>query len=375
MHRVAIGSIRMPGVRFNIEAYPPDGLPYLIRKTSDLRHKDGALVKNVDVILPRGALVRGRVVDSKTKAPISDATIQYVPREGTLRKAPEGIVTGFQGIQPSDETGALQLPVFCQGQGTLLVHGPHGQFVLREIGSRELDRGLPGGERTYAHAIQSVDPQSNAEPLDLTIELDRGATVSGEIRNAAGEPVESARVVTRLSIRQGSLNWRGFSLEAMGGRFELSGLAEGVEYPVHFLDPKNRLGATVMLKAGMKSPIVVLEPCTAAVGTFVDGAGKPVQGQPLQFVATPGPQRFARMAEALGALTADTDFYSNIDRADPGPQLDAEGRTTYTGLISGARYRILDYVKGEAIVVAEFVAESGKTLDLGKITMSTRNDE
>ncbi len=368
----------LPGVRFGITAYPPDGVPYLIRQIRDVTHRDGALVKRVDVSLPRGVIVRGRVIESGTKTPIAGAAGQYVPESRNNLSAADDIITGWQGIQLSGTDGAFEIAVL-PGPGTLLANGPGKQFVSQEFGSRQLERGLPGGERNYAHAMQRVNPKPNSDPLDLTLALQRGVTISGRITNSADELVERALLISRLNIHPSELTWRGFPIETLGGRFELSGLGESREYPVHFLDPKNRLGATVIFKAGDQSPTVVLEPCGEAVAMFTDSRGKPIPDlQPdFEIVVTPGPHRLGPSAMRLVALAADAEYVANIDRTNYReiPKSDAEGRMTFPALIPGGRYRIVTYVKGRPNILKEFVAESGKTLELGKIVVAAQKEE
>jgi len=368
----------LPGVLFGVTAYPPDGVPYLARQIRDISRKDAALVKQVDVSLPRGALVRGRVVESGTKKPVAGAAIQYIPERFNNPNAKADIITGWLAIQLSGEDGSFEMPVL-PGPGILIVNGQSPEFVSQELGARQLDRGLPGGERNYAHAFQRVNPEANGESLDVTIELKRGTSVSGRITTAAGNPVEHALLITRLNMHPMSLTWRGFPLDALGGRFELSGLADGAEYPIHFLDAKNRLGATLMASSAEPAPIVVLVPCGDAAATFIDNEGKPVADhQPqLEIVLTPGAARFDLEAMRRNAPTADAAFIVNVDRTNyrSFPKTDGNGRVIMPALIPGARYRINTFLKGRPVVSKEFVAESGKTLDLGKITIEVPKEE
>ena len=367
-----------PGVRFGITAYPADGMPYLVRQITDITRKDGALVKQVDVSLPRGVLVRGHVVESGTKRAVAAAAVQYIPESFNNPNAKDDIITGWQGIQPSEESGAFAIAVL-PGPGRLLVNGPTGEFVAREIGYQQLERGLPGGERTYAHAFERINPEANSDPIEMTVELQRGATVVGRITNAAGEPVEHALLLTRLNLHPSELTWRGFPIETLGGRFELSGLAQGVEYPTYFLDEKNRLGATLKLKADDSTPAAVLLPCGEALATFVDKTGKPVADFNLNFeiVLTSGTHRFDLKAMRLNSTAAEATYVQNVDRTNyrSAPQSDAQGRVTLPALIPGARYRIITYANGGPAILKEFVAESQKTLDLGKITIDVPKEE
>jgi hypothetical protein len=366
------------GVRFGITAYPHDGVPYLIREIRDIKHKEGSVLKQVDIALPRGVLVRGRVVESATKAPVAGAAIQYRPERAARAKAPEDVVTGWQGIQLSRENGVFEIAVL-PGPGTLLVNCLGGNFVAQEIGSQQLENGLPGGERTYAHGVHRVAPEANADPLDVTIELQRATTVSGRITTGSGEPVEKALIITRLILRTSELTWRGFPLEALGGRFELSGLAEGTEYPVHILDAKNRLGATLMFKADDPAPTAVLLPCGEAVATFVDAKGKPIAGHipSLEIVVTPGSSKWDLAAMRQGTLAADSAYMANVDRENYRgfPRTDDKGQVAFPALIPGANYRIYTFAKGRPVILKEFVGESGKTLDLGKITIEPPKEE
>jgi hypothetical protein len=368
----------MSGVRFGITAYPPQGTPYLIRELRDIKHNEQSYVKQVDIALPRGVLVRGHIVESAAKTPVATAVIQYVPETATRAKAPDDVITGWQGIQLSRDDGAFEIAVL-PGPGTLLVNGPGGNFVAQEIGSQQLAGGRPGGERNYAHGIHRLTAEANAGPLDVSIELKRGATVSGRITDGTGKSVERAILITRLNLHPSELTWRGFPLEALGGRFELSGLAADAEYPVHFLDAKNRLGATVQLKADELSPTAVLVPCGEAVATFVDGEGRPAAGfrANLEIVITPGSPRLNLAAMRMGILAADAAFVANVDRTNYWnfPVADGNGKVTFPALIPGARYRIITYFKGMPLVLKEFVGESQQTLDLGTLTIEIPKDE
>ena len=286
-------------------------------------------------------------------------------------------MTGWQAIETSDQKGEFEIAVL-PGKGRLLVTASQGDFILHEIGSNEISRGRAGGERNYAHAIQRLDLEAGAAPVELTVELKHGASIAGRIATRAGGPVRQALMITRLNAHPSSLTWR-FPLETTGGRFELSGLAQGREYPVHFLDAKNRLGATVIVTSTDTQPAVVLIPCGEAVARFVDQKGRPIAGfsAPFEIVVTPGPQRFGAAAMKSDELAADAGYVANIDRTNyrNGAVSDKEGRVTFPALIPGAQYREYDFQQGRAIVLKDFVAESGQTLDLGELTFPNKNKE
>lgn len=365
-----------PGIRFGIIAYPPEGTPYLVRRINDLRWTSGEASKDLEVRLDRAVLAHGTVIDATSGRPIPGAAVQYHP-DRLNPNVTSDVVTGWQGIQNTDEMGRFEITVL-PGPGMLLVHAPEGSYILQTIGSRELTEGQTGGVRMYAHAFRRINPQPDQPPEPLQVELAPGGSVSGTLTDPDGEPIEHAVVVSRLKISPHSPRWRGFPDAAMGGRFRIDGLREGEEYPVYFLDAKNRLGASAIISTDRPSPTIVLEPCGSATARFVDPEGKPVAAGialGLQMVVTPGKPKYDRQAMDRGELLADEDFVSNIDRVNyrPTRTTDKNGRIAYPVLIPGARYRFIAFDDGIARVAKEFVAASGENYDMGEIEIEVND--
>ncbi len=361
-----------PGVRFGLTAYPPAGTTYLARQTplsKAIRWEAGDRVKQVDITLPRGVLVRGTIRDAGTGEPVAGAAVQYRPQSANNPNVSDEILTGWQDIQLSNEEGRFSITVL-PGPGHLLVHGQD-NHVLQEIGSRQLDQGQPGGVRCYAHAIELLDPEVDAEPLEVAIELQSGGTVAGQIVDPQGELVEEALVISRLKIFPTSLSWRGHTAPTLGGRFELAGLANDREYPVHFLNVRRQLGATAIFKTGGPEQVdVALQPCGKARLRMVDSEGEPVVGYEanLYLVVTPGALQYDGAAMQRGELAADADFVENVDRSNhASTKSDPQGFITFPALIPGATYRILSYRDGQFHVAKDFQAQANETLDLGDL--------
>ncbi|HEX7378076.1 MAG TPA: hypothetical protein VF278_13230 [Pirellulales bacterium] len=360
------------GIRFGLIAYPPQDTPYLARQTplsEAILWKGGEPLKKVEMTLPRGVLLRGTVVEAGSGAPISGAAVQYHPESSNNRNASDDILTGWQCMEVTDNEGRFTLAVL-PGPGRLLVNGQQGKYVFQEFGGRELDSGKPGGTRNYVHAVAKLNPQVGDDALEMKLELKPGATVKGRMVDERGNAIEEALVISRLNISPYVLFWRGHTTPTLGGRFELSGLAEGVEYPVYFLDSKRRLGATEIIKAGDNERTVVLKPCGEATLRLIDEKGEPVPGNygSAEMVVTPGAAKFDRAARERGELLADADFIANIDRANhPLEAAGDDGRRRLTALIPGATYRIMGKRGGEIGVVKEFQVQSKETLDLGEI--------
>ncbi|MFV1963896.1 MAG: M56 family metallopeptidase [Pirellulaceae bacterium] len=368
-----------PGIRFGVTAYAPDGTPYLARRTPHseaIRWKAGDRVKQVDMRLPRGILVRGKVVEAGTATPVARASIQYKPESANNSHTADDILTGWQAIQLTNEKGEFEIAVL-PGPGRLLVHGQQGNFVLQETSDRELSRGTRGGWRNYVHALHKLNLEEDAGPINATIELQPGATVSGRVVDDQGDSLDEVLVISRLAISALSLHWRGGMPPTRGGTFTLTGLEADQEYPVYFLDTRRRIGATATIGAGGDDPIIVLHPCGEATAKFVDAEGQPHAGFPpaLEMVVTPGVHRYDFAAAKLGRLAADGDFVANIDRTNywPGPKTDDQGRVVFPALIPGATYQIVTHDSGSPIVAKRFSVESGERLDPGEVVLNLDN--
>ena len=356
------------GIRFGLTAYPPAGTPYLARTLSEPIHWEGSeRLKKVDMTLPRGVLVRGTVVEAGSGAPVAGAAVQYEPESTNNRNASDRILTGSQCREVTDDDGRFAIAVL-PGSGRLLVNGPKGEYVLREIGDREVYAGKPGGTRYYVHAFAKLNPEAGHDAVEVKLELQPGATVKGRIVDDAGKEVDEALVISRLNIWQQSPFWRGHTTPTLGGGFELTGLAEGVEYPIYFLDQKRRLGATVVIKAGDKERTVVLRPCGKVTFRMIDDKGESVPANYgfTEMVVTPGAARYDRDAIERGELVADGDFVANIDRMNNlNLQSEDSGERTLKALIPGATYRIIAKRDGQIKAVKEFQVKPNETLDFG----------
>jgi protocatechuate 3,4-dioxygenase beta subunit len=367
-----------PGIRFGVTAFPPDGTAYLAREAPAVDWEDAATRKQVDVQLPRGVLVRGQIVESKSGSPVAGASIQYVAEEQNKPSATDDIVTGWQAIQISDQDGKFEIAVLS-GPGRLLVHGPVKEFVVKESTTRELSSGRIGGRRCYANAFYHVNPSPDASAIDVVIQLERAQKVGGKIVDEQGRPVNEAIVISRLITHPYFIQWRGdLNVQARNGQFELPGLAPDQETTVYFLDASRKLGATAKLKADGGSPTITLRPCGQAIARFADGEGEPLADftSSLHMVVTPGGHRddpVSSLAMKVGMLAEEADFVANIDRKNywPGPRSDDNGQITFPALIPGATYRISGYENGKS-VPKEFRVKAEQTIDLGKFVIDQR---
>ena len=228
----------------------------------------------------------------------------------------------------------------------------------------------------------------------MTIALKPGAMVTGGLATEQGDSVDEALVISRLNLSPRELSWHGTSTSTLGGKFTLSGLDPDQDYPVSFLDPKQKLGATQIVRAG-KRAIVLLKPCGEASATLVDSTGRPRAGvEPhlsivvtpaawpaanskasagidsiVRKIAMPNEGQYDQAAARLGRLSADEGLLCHINKTNYGeePKSDAQGRITFPALIPGATYRLHVWSPKGDKAPQQFSVKSGERLDLGTI--------
>jgi hypothetical protein len=231
--------------------------------------------------------------------------------------------------------GSFQLAVSPKSTH-LIVQGPSKDFMRQEIGQRMLEEGRPDGLRIYAHAFIPYDLKSGGDSRELNVVLRRGTTVKGQVVGPDGQPIQDAKMVSRVILMSSGVPWRSWQGDYTGhmrnARFELQGLASNVEVPVFFHEPKRKLSALVNLsdKLGAGGLITVrLQSCGAAKARLINSAGKPLAEYRdrclISMVVTPGPAWYSRNKADEGRLAGEKDFFCRIDPINytDGPVADA----------------------------------------------------
>jgi hypothetical protein len=373
--------------RFGVRAQSPDGAPYLWTFKQGEWPK-GAIEQSVDLALPRGVVVRGKITEEGTGRPIAGAVVRVTSYPSPGGPPPAMSVPGVTG---PDGTYRVAAP---PGPGHLVVQGPDDDYVLHEFGGDGLMYvARPGRRRLYAHAYRAVDLKPGGPDHEVDLTLRRGTALHGRAVGPDGQSVRDAWVCSRLMLRtQPDGGWKTLILPqdhsrspVRDGRFVLHGLDPNtaVEVPAFFLDPERKLGATARFsgRSAASGPVTVrLEPCATALARLVTADGQSLNlydaralasmvitpGPPLQGVrAKDGPL----FAEDAGVVQLDPVNYSNLDfRSDP------QGRLTFPALIPGATYRIVDITPifdgGEPAIRREFTLQAGETVDLGDILIA-----
>jgi protocatechuate 3,4-dioxygenase beta subunit len=392
------------GDGYSVRAYPPAAQPYL-SKGQRFDWPKGAIEHSLDLALPRGVSIHGKVTEEGSGQPIAGATVRFIADAQRQDNADSssGSTVLDTAADGSFRFGALPSP------GFLAVMGPSDDYVYQETGGQMVRNGQPGGRRSYSHAIIRLDLKPGIRDREVHLSLRRGITVKGQVIGPDGQPVGETWLISRVILEPAPGPWRFWWGDEHGiarnGRFEIHGLDPNVETPVYFLEPKRKLGATVVFSgksvalmtiatrtgrvgvgatAGFsgesmgRGPVTVrLEPCGAAKGRLINPDGKPVAGWRIRpnlttMVVTPGPtSSLATVKE--GVLFADEGALTVIDPTNHGNPLvsDADGRIVLPALIPGAIYRIIDRTtlrdSAGPQVRKEFTVKPGQTFDLGEI--------
>ena len=364
--------------RFEVLATAPDGRPNLGLSTK-FDWPKGAIDYSVDLALPRGALIHGRVVEEKSGKPVAGARIYFAGRRADI-----ATILGERGIAESDSDGAFQLTAWL-GPGFLTVLGPTDDYVLRaEDGDRLIADGTTGHRRYYAHAFIPCHPKTAGDRVEVQVGLRRGVSVSGQVVGPDHQPIRDAVMISHLFLQplpKAALMWSAHNHGSVkNGGFDLRGLDPDAETAVYFFDPVHELGATVNFPG--KSPaegavVVELQHCGSARARLVNREGKPVAdyrgSSLLAMVVTPGTYPYHRRPgdTSIGANVATVNGIDPVHYVD-GPMSDSLGRITFPALIPGATYRRTPRNMQEASSNTEFTVRSGETVNLGDIVIEER---
>jgi RNA polymerase sigma factor (sigma-70 family) len=347
-----------------VTAFAPAGEPYL-SLTRDVAWPKGAVKHQVEIRLPAGILVHGKVTEVLSGKPVAGATVRFQRRISLNLR--DQFSEGFQGAVVSGSDGSFRIAV-TPGPGHLLVIGPTPDYLHVETTARKLSEDKPGGQRYYPDGLLALDLKLGTKSHEVKISLRRGVTLKGRLVGPDDKAVNRALMYCPLQTH-GRYTYPGRPVLVRDGCFTLPGFDPKGKVRVVFLAEKEGLGAVVELsgkQAGGEPVTVRLERCGTAVARFLDKTGKPrVNYRPAPaLVLTPGIPLTGEdfpLDKGVGADVA----YPQPSRQEA---TDAEGRITFRALIPGATYRITDW-DGRLVIRREFTVEPGKNLDLKDITL------
>jgi hypothetical protein len=365
------------GQSFYLRAFAPAGEPYLGR-SQEFSWPEGVVRDVLDIALPHGALVRGTITDAESGKPIAGALVGWWAQRADNPHWKTDILTQRYSAVASKPDGTFQVGVL-PGPGVLMVQGGTPDYIHQEIfwDRRHVTYSeKPIGWRMYPDGWTKLDLKPGEVKEGVNLGLHRGVTLEGRLVGPQGEPVDTARMASRLNVLVSNV-WAG-PVDLYGGRFCIRGCDPSASHRVFFLDTQHQWGAAVSLsakEAGSGPLTVRLAPCGSAKARLVDTRGQPLKnfppGNPLlvELVVTPG----SSFASESGPV-ADTARLSALDPKSYGNlRSDRDGRCILSALIPGATYRI-----GSGIVPAggdrmtfekDFTVKSGQVFDLSDLPL------
>jgi hypothetical protein len=204
-----------------------------------------------------------------------------------------------------------------------------------------------------ANIVKLLNPPEDAEALTLDLSLDRGRTVTVQIRDADGQPVTCAIVAGMTAT------WpMTFALKQAD--CTVYGLNPKTPRTVLFYHPERKVGAVLTVRGDEAQPLTVrLGPMGEIAGRVLDVDGKPVAGARVILVY---------WSDAAREL----DRYLKQDQRPV--QTDADGRFRVAGVPPGVPFD-LGFGKGTVHLAtldgkpwfSPNQVTSGQTLDLGEL--------
>lgn len=370
-------SVNLPDKQLiGIQAHASGESPYLpIFQAINWPADPKQVKRDVKLILPRGVLARGRVVE-EAGLPVMGAHVQFCPlHKGNPHYRPE-VMSGGSATIVTDDDGRFAVPIL-PGLGTLVVSGPSSEYLPQETDLQTLISGRPGGPRMYPHAMVSLNTAPGDSAPNLTITLRRGVAIEGKLITPDGKPLADGRLLCRHVVVPRDPS-RPIVIPVIDGRFRLPGCIPGRRYFALFMDAESRLGAVADLTvpAQLAEPVVVqLEPTSQTELHLITGNGDPITGvnPNLVFMLPPdvplddpeGNNTRFRRAEPLLAS-----WYRGTG-SNKGPLTDSGGRVLLGGLVPGMKYRVGKLTAAGWQALLEFEPKSGEPLRLPAIVVET----
>jgi beta-lactamase regulating signal transducer with metallopeptidase domain/protocatechuate 3,4-dioxygenase beta subunit len=339
---VTFGPFRVVAMADHCDAAPLDATIQIPEQPLQFEH---------DLVLPRGLVVTGRVVDFATGRGVDKVTIDFIPKPETgSRRGP------LPFTWETDADGRFHFGV-PPGRG--LVH-------LRSVPAAfpPPDPSYTVGERSSPpHWTREVEGRAGqtVELSDFRLARSRGVVL--RVVDPAGRPVAQARVDLRDS-NHSYRDQRGWSRNeprrtGPDGRYEAVSLQPGQATVIDITAENPPLGATVDVVAepvggAVKTIDVPLQPLVSLSGRVLDAEGAPIAHPTLQLhreIAEPGPngRSYGLGVQARTEVNADGSF--TFDRIIPG--------ATYQVFVTAGAYAGIqgDPVKimpGQPVRLADF---------------------
>src|SRR5262249_38547766 len=195
----------------------------------------GAVRKTVDIALPRGVRMRGKVVDKTAGQPVDRVHVTFFPRQDNKAARRKDLLDFAPSVR-SGADGAFELLVPA-GPGHLLGNAPDTGFISQTVGSNELLTGKAGGYRKFFHAVAELDLKPEQEVKEVKLSLRRGVTLRGKLVGPDGKPVPRAVLFAPGELLAPPTDVRGLDVRPAGGQRARALLIRDGRFELHGCDP------------------------------------------------------------------------------------------------------------------------------------------
>lgn len=335
----------------------------------------------VDFPLQRGPLVRGKVTDAKTGAPLPNCWVDYYAflDNPHCQSAP-----GFQGayvygMHTTDDKGRYTL-VGLPGRGIIAVEALNdvrdrypigvGADKIPELAKAHGPFEQLAPAKLYAsqcHAMAAVDLAEGVQGIVHDFQLDPGQTLTGMVVDPAGKPL--ARGYCYGSAAK--VGWQLMDSD----KFTVYAYHPGQPRRLSFIHLDRKLAGTCLVEGQQTAPLRVrLQPWGVITGRALDAGGTPLAGFKIPDVGANGPEN-GHLPTGLWQRGPD----GRVERNDFVP-VGGDGRFRIEGLAPGLKYAAWVWSdwppsqenKGTrtGILFSNVTVEAGQTKDLGDVRVA-----
>jgi uncharacterized GH25 family protein len=307
--------------RVRLSVFPGEKQPYFTYSTT-VSGKPGLTEITAELKLTRGVLVKSRVIEKGSGKPVAGAGVRYAALADNKYHAE--LMSGKRGeygmAWNTDANGKFEfmaLPgagiVTAQGEtrtGNVLI--PYAQV---RVAKADLPRSAPSefegldesftaadGQIITLHSLSGyaiIDPKPTDETAEVTIEFDRGKTVSGKVVDSDGKPVTGVTAYKLTACYDQPQKLK-------DGTFTAIALEADHPRTVVFVDEAKKLAGSIDLKGDEKDVTVKLQPWGKLTGRLLDADGQPLAGASVSVFVKNSMRHMAFMA-AVREQKATTD--------------------------------------------------------------------
>jgi RNA polymerase sigma factor (sigma-70 family) len=364
----ADGTFRTPpfaAARFVLSVFPPDGSAYLTVARELDRDPADPDRTSVTVNLPRGVLVRGRVVHGD--APVAGARVQMVPLAVAPGAANPDVRTGSFGVVRTGTDGRFAAGAPA-GRVIVMSHAPGDDWVSRPVPPGP--DGSPPALTVYAHACEVIDLAAGAVPRELELRPTPGVRARVRVETSTGGVPPDAHVTSRCHVAPlvaGGLKM----FPVVDGVAELPGCDAAREYPVVVIDSETEEAGVAVVRAGAETrlrlaPVATAEVAFAGVAADAELVARLVAFLPPD-VARGKPAPEPEWPPGVAGHMVVTIRPDVRPGRVPGG---ADARVRFPELVPGLRYRVEWAVGGTGWVpTREFVPKAAETVALPTVVV------